>query len=271
MLRRMISLALFFLALPAPTSVPAALPPPLARIPVASTVHVSVEDDIDSLSSAYDEAVAAWSDKMVEARKLKKADEVRKQHPIHEYYPKFEKLAGKGDGQALLWMATHVQETFDKDKEKKECTAKKLELFGKLVKDQAGQDWSANIASALGGQGRWLEAEQSDKLLLELAANPKASKDTAATALASVLARLEANKKPADADKKRADELRARLMKDYDGTKVVDRLKAADFKDKNLQDGMSAPDFTTKDVEDVEFKLSDYKGKVVLLDFWGFW
>ena len=107
--------------------------------------------------------------------------------------------------------------------------------------------------------------------MLELAANPKASKDTGASALASVLTRLESNKKPSDADKKRADELRARLMKDFDGTKVVERLKSAEFKLKNLQDGMAAPDFTTKDVEDVEFKLSDYKGKVVLLDFWGFW
>ncbi len=35
--------------------------------------------------------------------------------------------------------------------------------------------------------------------------------------------------------------------------------------------GNLAPDFEAKDVEGQSFKLSDYRGKVVLLDFWGFW
>ena len=35
--------------------------------------------------------------------------------------------------------------------------------------------------------------------------------------------------------------------------------------------GKLAPDFTTKDADGVEFKLSDYRGKLVVLDFWGFW
>jgi len=39
----------------------------------------------------------------------------------------------------------------------------------------------------------------------------------------------------------------------------------------HLQIGMGCPDFTAKDVDGVEFKRSDYLGKVVVLDFWGFW
>jgi peroxiredoxin len=35
--------------------------------------------------------------------------------------------------------------------------------------------------------------------------------------------------------------------------------------------GNLAPDFEAKDVEGKSFKLSDYRGKVVVLDFWGFW
>jgi cytochrome oxidase Cu insertion factor (SCO1/SenC/PrrC family) len=35
--------------------------------------------------------------------------------------------------------------------------------------------------------------------------------------------------------------------------------------------GDLAPDFEAKDVEGKPFKLSDYRGKVVVLDFWGFW
>ncbi len=32
-----------------------------------------------------------------------------------------------------------------------------------------------------------------------------------------------------------------------------------------------APEITGEDVNGKEFKLSDYRGKVVVLDFWGFW
>ena len=38
-----------------------------------------------------------------------------------------------------------------------------------------------------------------------------------------------------------------------------------------LQVGKEAPDIVGKDLDGVEFRLSDYRGKVVLLDFWGHW
>ena len=35
--------------------------------------------------------------------------------------------------------------------------------------------------------------------------------------------------------------------------------------------GEPAPEIEGEDVDGVRFKLSEYKGKVVLLDFWGHW
>ncbi|HMC89988.1 MAG TPA: hypothetical protein VKI17_10595, partial [Gemmataceae bacterium] len=35
--------------------------------------------------------------------------------------------------------------------------------------------------------------------------------------------------------------------------------------------GRPAPEIAGNDLDGKAFKLSDYKGKVVLLDFWGFW
>lgn len=37
------------------------------------------------------------------------------------------------------------------------------------------------------------------------------------------------------------------------------------------QVGQEAPEITGVDLDGVEFNLSDYRGKVVLLDFWGDW
>jgi len=39
----------------------------------------------------------------------------------------------------------------------------------------------------------------------------------------------------------------------------------------HLQVGMVAPEFESVDENGVPWKLSDYRGKVVVVDFWGFW
>lgn len=43
------------------------------------------------------------------------------------------------------------------------------------------------------------------------------------------------------------------------------------FELRNLQIGKVAPEIEGEDLDGVKFKLSDYRGKVVVLDFWGFW
>jgi AhpC/TSA family len=46
-----------------------------------------------------------------------------------------------------------------------------------------------------------------------------------------------------------------------------ERLKKAD----SLLIGTAAPEIAAADIDGKEFKLSDYRGKVVMLDFWGDW
>jgi hypothetical protein len=53
--------------------------------------------------------------------------------------------------------------------------------------------------------------------------------------------------------------------------KLGDRARAALFEMRNLLVGKEVPDVAGEDVDGKKFKLSDYRGKVVLLDFWGHW
>ncbi|MHC4449715.1 MAG: hypothetical protein ACYS0E_06185 [Planctomycetota bacterium] len=54
-------------------------------------------------------------------------------------------------------------------------------------------------------------------------------------------------------------------------TTVGKRAEGSLFEARNLVVGKEAPDIEGEDIEGVAFKLSDYRGKVIFLDFWGDW
>jgi AhpC/TSA family len=57
----------------------------------------------------------------------------------------------------------------------------------------------------------------------------------------------------------------------YADTTYAERAKGALFELENLSLGKVAPDFETVDENGKPWKLSDYRGKVTIIDFWGFW
>ena len=57
----------------------------------------------------------------------------------------------------------------------------------------------------------------------------------------------------------------------WPGRTLADAAKGDLFELRHLAIGKTAPDIAGVDADGVAFKLSDYRGKVVVLDFWGFW
>lgn len=60
-------------------------------------------------------------------------------------------------------------------------------------------------------------------------------------------------------------------VEQFRGNSLADAAAGDLFEIRNLAIGMVAPEIEGADVDGTEFKLSDYRGKVVLLDFWGDW
>jgi hypothetical protein len=88
----------------------------------------------------------------------------------------------------------------------------------------------------------------------------------------------EIEKKGAEGMKKEAVGFFERVVKDYPNAKDANgRPLARDAKTKidgllhPVEVGKAAPEVEGEDTDGKAFKLSDYKGKVVLLDFWGNW
>ena len=91
---------------------------------------------------------------------------------------------------------------------------------------------------------------------------------------AQEVARLEAL--DVDATQKRAEALLDRVVSDFpdvaSGKRTLGPLAQAQlFEIRTLAVGMIAPDIEGEDLDGTPFKLSDYRGKVVMLDFWGHW
>jgi len=61
------------------------------------------------------------------------------------------------------------------------------------------------------------------------------------------------------------------LREDFGDTLYGKQAESYIYEIENLQTGMVAPDFSATDQYMINFNLSDYRGKVVVIHFWGFW
>jgi len=74
----------------------------------------------------------------------------------------------------------------------------------------------------------------------------------------------------------KAEKLLAEVVEKYadldlNGEKIGKKAASQLFELRHLSVGKVAPEIEGEDIDGKKFKLSDYRGKIVLLDFWGHW
>ena len=107
------------------------------------------------------------------------------------------------------------------------------------------------------------EEENKDFLTAAIAKNPHEQvKGAAALSLGQLLA----YKNPKQAEQHFND-----VIEKYGTEEQKKTAKGELFEMHNLAIGKVAPEIQGTDVDGKKFKLSDYRGKVVVLDFWGDW
>ncbi len=75
-------------------------------------------------------------------------------------------------------------------------------------------------------------------------------------------------------DPAKAESIMTQLKKDFPSSKAADRIKKQEQAKKvqaSLKEGAAFPDFNEKDLEGKALSIANYKGKIVLLDFWATW
>jgi hypothetical protein len=238
------------------------------------------DEEYDKLQADFQKAQQAWF------KEVNKASEAQtdKSKPLDisnlsprpepEFKPRFKAYAEKNAGKpaaipALVWLmqAGALGGTPDADGKA---------ALEALTKAHAGQEEIGEHLEQL----RYFAWQYGRKPLIELferVAKENGNRKAVAWAefnTAIALCEPAAEDKPGDdrsADKKRAGELFRKVVSVHKGTDAARSAEGYIFELDNLQIGMKAPDFEGEDVDGKKIKLSDFRGKVVVIDFWGYW
>jgi hypothetical protein len=186
--------------------------------------------------------------------------------PGPEFLPEFRALAREVPGSevaAEAWITVYEIAGRAKDP----SSAK--EALERLVTDHLASDKLAMFVARLGYSSP--SPEILDALHTVAAQAPKREVQASATSSIAMLLAQD----PARAAEARATFVKLRDtfgdLKSLNGSPYKEAAVAGLFELDHLQVGMPVPDFEGRDQADQSFRLADYKGKVVLVDFWGFW
>lgn len=248
---------------PAAPSTPAADAAAAARAAEAARLKA----EYDALTAELQKATAAYQAEISGLNQQKVPREQWPPNPSSVWFPRFEELAYQDQPDALRWCLGALGQI---GRPLPEVLEKKNEIYARLVVIHPDVPWMADLA-------RWLQADASpsglgfervDELLRELVAGTKVPA-TRAAALAARAAILTA--RPDAASKQEQDRIWRELAEKHADTPAGAAAKGRLFQAESLAVGKTPPDVAATDTDGKAFKLSDYRGKVLVLEFWGFW
>jgi hypothetical protein len=216
--------------------------------------------ELAALTKEYEAArTAYWQQKPPDPAK----------NPTKEFQPKFLDLAKRAKGSdAGVKAASQVLSIADTTPESKKAVEEAVALALGPGLDQpslAAFAWQLRI------RGNWILGEEKAVEALRTMAEKAKAPDARAAALLQNAALWIDNDGAPPEKKVAARALLDRVLKDYANSGSASEAANYVFVLEHLQVGMVAPDIEGTDVEGKKFRLSEYRGKVVLLDFWGFW
>lgn len=240
---------------------------PLPAAPAVAHVRQDVAARLQALQAEYSKTEGDFFRRLQELGDGPEAKTLLEQNPLPAFLERFRELAYEAAGTETG--ATAWSKVFDlglrnaRGDEAREA----LEV---LLADHLDSPQLRPLAANLPYAESFLGSERVRSALETLHADATALpvRAQAQFELASLLMRsAEA------ADKTRGRELLEDMLTRYAGADEDwgARAKGMLFELDHLQVGMLAPDFQAVDVDGAKWKLSDYRGKVVIVDFWGFW
>lgn len=145
-----------------------------------------------------------------------------------------------------------------------------------LIRDHIDSEEARELPAMLSGLGRVIGEDKARGFLQQIVDQAPPGPVLAGALFYQAQGLLEGPEADAES-KQQARALLARLVAEFSdvegprGRSYGAMAEAWIFDLERLQVGMVVPEIEAADLQGVTFKLSDYRGKVVLLDFWGNW
>lgn len=223
----------------------------------------------NELVKAFNKAISEWQTEAQAA--VKKAQEAGEKIPAIAMNPPTKEFIGKAQELAAEYAGKDDAVRFygfilKNARGERNAVKKAIET---LSADHAKSPAIADVLPFIQNGMYFGAKKQVLSLLDEVAANHAEADCKAQALIARGSIRLQ--NAQTDADRKAAEKDLRDVAAVTKNEEILAQAKEALFEIENLQVGCTAPDIVGVDVEGAAIKLSDYRGKVVLLDFWGFW
>jgi hypothetical protein len=270
-----------------------------ALLLAGTALAVQVLDKILSdLVSEFETAQGAWFEKMEvripeEGESAKVNPSPMPVSPVKEFLPRFRALAearaGTPDSLApLSWILQNAQFAMplapDPGNSMPAALADAIWAVGQLRDHHAESPRIGDLMNMM-SYVAWIVGDQAVQELLQEVEKRNSDKSIRAGALfnrATILFEESpfptpwlgaAVGEPASpsAHTEQAIKLFRVVMADYADTEYAKQASAFIFEAENLQVGMKAPEIAGQDADGKDVRLSQFRGQVVVLDFWGFW
>jgi hypothetical protein len=221
------------------------------------------EEAYTKWEAAFSKVYEAWQ-KAVESGSEEPLDPPKS--PMPAFFERFDALATSGFPEAQLWCLQNYHADVPAEGRAKDIKARALAV---LKVQGADHVTLANVVASHFRQ-ELLSKNVAANLLMLIEANA-----TDPEARATAAYRSAGLPPPDGLSEERLEERRLNALRGivemYGSTTVGKRAAGEIFAMENLQIGMVAPEIEGTDVDGNPMKLSDFRGKVVVLDFWGFW
>jgi hypothetical protein len=238
------------------------------------------DEELEKLRGEFEEAQQKWFEALQAAQGgTSTPPDLSKlpPHPAREFLPRFREYAEKHPGSSgaaeALGMVVAMAGMAPGEAPPHPAAVWAIErLTQQHAADPAIREVLRNLRYA-----EWVVGRKPLEALYEKVAHENKDRETVATAKFNHAALIYEDRLRSEgaatqpADSRDACALFREIVKDYGDTDAARKAEGFVFELENLQIGMLAPDFEGEDAEGNRIRLSQFRGQVVVLDFWGFW
>ena len=243
-------------------ALPMVAPPPLPQgehpTDHPSAKVVDLDEQFDSLEEELEAAMDTWWEQYSAGQEAGLPEEELPAYPGATFLPRFEEIAGAGHFDAQMWM---IQNGPYDD------MAGRLKWLERLLVDHTN---NPDLEDLFGSMVWYFDAK--DAAVFRILDRFIETTEVSAHGLdAQAVKGLILMESPSKEQKAEGLAMLKELSKISRNFPMQSSLITAIFIAENLQIGMVAPNFEAVDVDGEPISLADYRGKVTVLDFWGFW